>query len=85
MLLFNCHISGIAASPIVFANSDGGLPDNWARKLCELSSPLPESMSASARSEGYPIGEGARGFAFNADLVDLIRFLDIGTRPSNLR
>jgi hypothetical protein len=26
-----------------------------------------------------------RGFAYNADLVALIRFLDIGTRPSNLR
>ena len=84
-LLFNCHISSIAASPIVFANSDSGLPDDWARKLFALSSLLPDSMSAAAQSEGYGIGQGARGFAFNADLVDLIRFLDIGTRPSNLR
>ena len=42
-------------------------------------------MSDSAIGEGYPIGVDARGFAFNADLVELIRFLDIGTRPSNLR
>ena len=60
-------------------------PDEWARKLFALSSPLPDNISASAQAEGYPIGPGARGFAFNADLVELIRFLDIGTRPSNLR
>jgi hypothetical protein len=53
--------------------------------LFALSSPLPDNISASAQAEGYPIGPGARGFAFNADLVELIRFLDIGTRPSNLR
>ena len=84
-LLFNCHISGHASAPIVFPNTDAGLPDDWARKLFELSSLLPQSMSDSAIGEGFPIGVDAKGFAFNADLVDLIRFLDIGTRPSNLR
>ena len=29
--------------------------------------------------------DGSRGFAFNADLVQLIQFLDIGTRAANLR
>ena len=85
VLLFNCHISGHNIAPVVFPNSDAGLPDEWARKLFMLSSPLPQSMSDSAIGEGYPIGVDARGFAFNADLVELIRFLDIGTRPSNLR
>jgi hypothetical protein len=84
-LLFNCHISGHTIAPVVFPNSDAGLPDDWARKLFALSSLLPQSMSDSAIGEGYPIGVDARGFAFNADLVELIRFLDIGTRPSNLR
>ncbi len=84
-LLFNCHISGHSSAPLVFPDSDAALPDAWAKKLFALSSPLPESMSASAQSEGYGIGAQARGFAFNADLVELIRFLDIGTRPSNLR
>jgi hypothetical protein len=31
------------------------------------------------------VTDGARGFVFNADIVAVIRFLDIGTRPSNLR
>jgi hypothetical protein len=42
-------------------------------------------MLAVANQEGYGVKEGARGFAFNADLVEIIKFLDIGTRPSNLR
>jgi len=31
------------------------------------------------------LNEGARGFAFNADMIELIRFLDIGTRSSTMR
>jgi hypothetical protein len=50
-----------------------------------MSSVLPGNLCTAARGEGFVIGEQARGFAFNADLVELIRFLDIGTRPSNLR
>ena len=42
-------------------------------------------MRSIAAQEGYPVGDGARGFVFNADIVAVIRFLDIGTRPSNLR
>jgi hypothetical protein len=31
------------------------------------------------------VTEGSRGFVFNADLVQLVQFLDLGTRASNLR
>jgi len=37
------------------------------------------------QQEGINVSENTRGFAFQADLVTLIKFLDIGTRPSNLR
>lgn len=84
-LVFNCHISSHAASPIVFPDSEAGLPDEYARMLFRMSSVLPDKLRETARSEGFIIGSQARGFAFNADLVELIRFLDIGTRPSNLR
>ena len=84
VLLLNCHISAHAASPIVFPDSDAALPDQYARLLFNMSSVLPEKLILTARSEGYMIGDKARGFAFNADLVELIRFLDIGTR-GNLR
>jgi hypothetical protein len=56
------------------------LPDKFARLLFRMSSPLPPRLAASARGDGFTIGPGARGFVFNADLVAVIRFLDIGTR-----
>jgi len=69
----------------VFPDSDASLPDSFARTLYQISSPLPESIRNLAHSERFDLGPEARGFAFNADLVELIRFLDIGTRASNLR
>jgi len=85
VLLFNIHLSSQAGTPVEFADSEAGLPDQFAKLLFNMSSLLPLHMQAAARQEGMRISEGSRGFAFNADLVSLIRFLDIGTRPSNLR
>jgi hypothetical protein len=50
-----------------------------------VSSPLPEHIQGAARSEGYRVSEQSRGFVFNADAASVIQFLDIGTRPANLR
>jgi hypothetical protein len=85
VLLFNCHISNQPLSPIVFPAEEAGLPDSFARILYQVSSLLPDNLRSLARSESFDLGPGTRGFAFNADLVELIRFLDIGTRASNLR
>jgi hypothetical protein len=84
-LLFTLHLSSQTAAPVEFPASDANLPDNFARLLFNCSSPLPEYMRAIAQQEGYAVEDGARGFVFNADIVALIRFLDIGTRPGNLR
>jgi hypothetical protein len=84
LLLFNCHLSGSAGTPILFPESAAGLPDPHAEQLFEMSSVLPSRLREAAQAEGYAVGGQPRGFAFNADLVELIRFLDIGTRPSNL-
>ncbi len=80
ILLFNAHISATTASPIEFPAADTGLPDNFARLLFRMSSPLPPRLLDAARNEGLPAVPGTRGFVFNADLVSVIRFLDIGTR-----
>jgi len=87
VLLFNCHISATDAQSIIFASSEAGLPDEHARLLFQMSSLLPDGLRDAARSEDLPVDDGARGFAFNADLEVLIRFLDIGTRVNtqNLR
>lgn len=85
VLLFNCHISGTAGEATLFTDTEEGLPDQYAKLLFTMSSELPPAIRESAEREGFEVSEQTRGFAFNADLVELIRFLDIGTRPSNLR
>jgi hypothetical protein len=85
VLLFNVHLSSQRAAPIEFPDTEVGLPDQFAQLLFRMSSPLPPYMRSIAQQEGYTVSEGTRGFVFNADMVAVIRFLDIGTRPSDLR
>ncbi len=85
VLLFNLHLSSTDAAPIQFPAHEEGLPDKHAKLLFNMSSPLPDYMRTIAMQEGFTIEENARGFVFNADIVSVIQFLDIGTRPSNLR
>jgi hypothetical protein len=85
VLLFNVHLSSQRATPIAFPDTEVGLPDRFAQLLFRMSSPLPAYMRSIAQQEGYRVSEGTRGFVFNADIVAVIRFLDIGTRPSDLR
>lgn len=85
VLLYNIHLSSHPSSPIEFPDSEDSLPDDYARLLFKISSTLPETTRSIAASEGYSVSEKTKGFTFNADNVALIRFLEIGTRPSNLR
>ncbi len=85
VLFFNLHLSGGNSSPLEFPDAEDSLPNDFSKLLFKASSPLPQYMQSIALQEGFPINPGARGFVFNADIVSLIRFLDIGTRPSNLR
>jgi hypothetical protein len=85
VLLFNVHLSSQKANAIEFPDSENGLPDEFARLLFGMSSSLPSHIQSAAKQEGYNVSEASRGFVFNADIVSVIRFLDIGTRPSNLR
>ena len=50
-----------------------------------MSSLLPPRLLEAAHSDGFGNAKGTRGFVFNADLVSVIRFLDIGTRVSGVR
>jgi hypothetical protein len=83
--LYNLHLSSTAAKPITFPASESELPDQFARLLFSMSTPLQERIRREAATEGYAVSDGSRGFAFNADLVEAIRFIDIGTRVSGLR
>lgn len=87
VLLFNVHLSSRQERPIEFPHQEQGLPDDFAKLLFRMSSVLPDRMAEIAKKEQLNISPGARGFVFNADLVSVIRFLDIGTRvdAKNLR
>jgi hypothetical protein len=85
VLVFNIHLSSSRATKIEYPSSVAGLPDEYAQLLFNISSPLTGFMKLEAQKDGMNVTDGAKGFVFNADLVSLIKFLDIGTRPSNLR
>jgi hypothetical protein len=80
VLLFNAHLSDKQNRPIEFPQDEQGFPDNFARLLFRMSSELPPKLVEVARGAGFVVGPKSRGFVFNADLVAVIRFLDIGTR-----
>jgi hypothetical protein len=85
VLVFNLHISAKPNKPIEFPSTDAGLMDKYAQTLYGISSELPPRLLQAARGEGFPAAPGTRGFVFNADLVSVIRFLDVGTRVARGR
>ncbi len=80
VLMFNAHLSDKQNRPIEFPSEEGGLPDDFAKLLFRMSSELPPKLLDAAKADRFPVGPKSRGFVFNADLVAVIRFLDIGTR-----
>ncbi len=85
VLVFNAHLSSRPWAPVLYPSDTAGLLDEFAKQLFEMSSPLPPHIKDAAKAEGYPIAGNARGFVFNADIVEVIKFLDIGTRATGLR
>lgn len=82
VLLFNCHLSMTQAQQALFPSVPDGLPDELAQVLFNMSSVLPEPFYRNAVAEGIQLQAGARGMAFNADMVVLVKFLDMGTRAA---
>lgn len=81
VLLFNLHISSASPKVVQYPDTADGLPDDLARELFSISSPLSGYMVKILNQEGISCLPGARGFVFNADFQALLRFIDIGTRP----
>lgn len=81
LLFFNLHLSAYPGEPVMFPASVDGLGDPFAKQLFAMSSVLPPSMRRLAASEEFSVNENSRGFVYNADMVALLKFIDIGTRP----
>jgi len=85
VLVFNCHVSSDRSTKIAYPSNADKLPNDFAKTLFEMSSVLPPEFRRTGAELGRQLDEGARGFVFNGDAVELIQFFDVGTRPANLR
>jgi hypothetical protein len=86
-LLLNLHVSSDSSVPVLFPASEDTVPnDPYARVLYEMSDTLTPRMLEEAQGLGLDgVTTTSRGFVFNADIGDVVSFLEIGTRPANLR
>ena len=80
VLLFNVNLSEQPETPLLFPGRTTRLPNEYAQRLWEMSSELPDPMVDAAIQHGVSVQPGARGFAFNADVRALATFLNIGTQ-----
>jgi hypothetical protein len=77
VLIFNCHISARNDKPVLFPHDAKSVPA-YGPRLFQMSSILPPQFREVARSLGFDVVNDTRGFAFNAELTDLVKFLDLG-------
>lgn len=83
-LTFNLFLSDGQGLGSAYPTSAAHLPDGPLKSLVEGSSLLPEAMRRrAAQIHEMNLPEGARGVVLQAHLTDVIRLLDIGSRPAN--
>ena len=82
--MFNCHLSDIQATPVQYPGLERDLPDEYAKRMFRMSSRMPAAARNQAADLGIPVTEGSRCYVYNADMVSLVQFLDIGTRGPSL-
>lgn len=85
VLLFNVHLSSQRGAQIEYPSNSETLPDKFAQQLFQMSSQLPASMLNLAKKQGLNASEGSRGFVYNADIVSVIKCLEMGTQTAALR
>ena len=84
VLVYNAHLSEMSANPVSYPSDESEVPDDeYARQMFDMSSEFPEPVVEMAIETGLPVKEGSRGYVYNADMVALVQFLDIGTRAAS--
>jgi hypothetical protein len=81
VLLFNSCISKEESGAILFPSTAAELPlelDANAQTLFDISSEFPESMRETGLGMEFELAPNARGMAFNADAVGIIKFVEMG-------
>ena len=84
VLVYNVHLSEVSANPVQYPSDESEVSiDEYARQMFRMSSVFPDSVVEMASGMGLPVTQGSRGYVYNADLVSLVEFLDIGTRAAS--
>lgn len=84
VLVYNAHLSAMSAMPIQYPSDESETPpDEYAAQMFRMSSVFPEPVVELAGELGLPVLAGSRGYVYNADMVALVQFLDIGTRAAS--
>lgn len=84
VLVYNAHLSAMSAMPIQYPSDESETPpDEYALQMFRMSSVFPEQVVELAGELGLPVLPGSRGYVYNADMVALVQFLDIGTRGAS--
>ena len=84
VLVYNVHLSEMSAAPVQYPSDESEVSiDEYARQMFRMSSVFPDSVVEMASDMGLPVTQGSRGYVYNADMVSLVQFLDIGTRAAS--
>ena len=84
VLMYNAHLSEMSATPVQYPSDESEVPpDEYALQMFRMSSEFPDPVLGLADGMGLPVTQGSRGYVYNADMVALVQFLDIGTRAAS--
>ncbi len=85
-LLYNIHVTDENVEPLRFPRSEDELPDAYAEMIFRMSSTFPQHVRDYARDAyGITLAPEARAMVLNAEADDLVKFVDIGSRPAGMR
>jgi len=86
VLLYNLHVSSAGGEPVRFPVSESLLPNSHAQLLFRMSSLFPEHVRQYANeAHNISLAAESRAMIFNAEAEELVKFLDIGSRPAAMR
>ena len=84
VLMYNAHLSMMSATPVQYPSDESKVPpDEYAVQMFRMSSVFPDPVVELAEGLGLQVEQGSRGYIYNADMVALVQFLDIGTRAAS--
>ena len=79
VLMFNAYISVKKGQVALFPSNEECLIDEYAKLLFRISDKLTDQMRSAAAAANMNLSPDARGFVFNAQIEQLIQFIEIGT------